>query len=254
MLNLLADAAAGAAAEPAWYYSGAMKYMIDGGPFMWPILFMAILGLAVIIERFRSLSMLTGNSDTLRLQVFGLLHQGRLEEAIDTCVQSRGPVPAILAVGLHRFGLLRRLNHDPVRIEEQVDKAMEDYGAHIVAALERHMPILSTIANVAPMVGSIGTVVGMVILFNDIVNMPSTASIMKVAAGGIQVKLLVTVFGLLVGVPAYIFYTYFNTKIGRLVLDAEETASKLIEALTVKMGTGTAGNTTTTPAAKDFVA
>lgn len=237
MLNLFAQAA-NAAASPHWYEQfGVLKYMIEGGYFMWPILFMAVLGFGVVIERFRTLKLLAGDSQALRGRVFDLLHQEKLDEAIDVCVQSRGPVPAILAVGLHRFGLLRKLNYDPAKIEEQVDKAMEDYGAHIVAALERHMPILATIANVAPMVGSIGTVMGMVVLFQGIVDMPETAKLMKVAADGIRMKLLVTLFGLMVGVPAYIFYTYFNTVISRLVLEAEETAAKLIEAITVRTAT-----------------
>ena len=122
---------------------------------------------------------------------------------------------------------------------EGVDKAMDEYGPHITAALERHMPILATIANVAPMVGSIGTVVGMVILFQGLFEMEKTAEIMKVAAGGIKVKLYATAFGLLVGVPAYVFYSYFNTAINRFVLEAEETATALIEALTVRLAAGT---------------
>jgi len=234
MLNLFADATA-VTTGTTWYNSGAMAYMMQGGPFMWPILFMAVLALAAIIERFRSLKLLSGNADVLRNQVLDLLHQEKVEDAIDLCLRSRGPVPAILAVGLHRYELLRRLGYDAGRIEEQVDKAMEEYGAHITAVLERHMPILSTVANVAPMVGSIGTVAGMIVLFQGIVNMPESARLMKVAAEGIQMKLLVTLFGLTVGVPAYIFFTYFNSIISRLVLDAEETSSKLIEALTVRM-------------------
>lgn len=232
MPSLLADTVT---TGTTWWNSGAMEYMIQGGPFMWPILFMAVLAFAVVIERFRSLWLLRTNAETLRNQVIDLIHQDKVEEAIDLCLRSRGPAPAILAVGLHRYELARRLGYDAARIEEQVDKAMEEYGAHITAVLERHMPVLATVANVAPMVGSIGTVAGMIVLFRGIVNMPESARLMKVAAEGIQMKLLVTLFGLMVGVPAYVFYTYFNGVINRMVLDAEETASKLIEALTVRM-------------------
>src|SRR5207247_453101 len=140
------------------------------------------------------------------------------EEALELCHRSQGPVPAILAVGLRRFLVLRRLNYDAARIEEQVVKAMDDYGVHIIAALERHLPILATISTVAPMVGSVGTVVGMVILFQDIVAKIGTVNIVVAAASGIQVKLLVTVWGLLVGIPAYVVYNYFNTVINRYVL------------------------------------
>lgn len=213
-----------------------MAFMIEGGPwFMVPILFLAVLGLAVVIERFRTLRMLSGDADTLRREVLDLLHQDKVDEAIELCLRSRGPVPAILAVGLHRYELARRLGYDAAAIEEQVDKAMTEYGTHIAAELERHMPILATIANVAPMLGSIGTIAGMIVLFKGLAVMPESARLIKVAAEGIQMKLVVTLFGLMVGVPAYIFYTYFNTVINRLVLEAEETASQLIEALTVRM-------------------
>src|SRR5580765_4482203 len=94
--------------------SGALYFMKAGGPFMWPILLLAVLGLAVVIERFRSLRLITTDTTALR-------------------AQSRGPVAAILAVGLHRFEQLRKLNYDPARIDEHVNKAMEDYGVHITA-------------------------------------------------------------------------------------------------------------------------
>ena len=155
--------------------------------------------------------MLTTDNLALRKKVLELLHADKVEEAMELCNRSQGPVSAILAVGLRRFLLLRRLNYDPARIEEQVVKAMDDYGVHIVAAMERHLPILSNISAVAPMVGSVGTVVGMVILFQDIAAKAGSENIVKAAAAGIQVKLLVTVWGLLVGIPAYIAFNYFTT-------------------------------------------
>jgi len=229
-----AHAAAEAGATP-WYDSGVMWYMNHGGIFMWPILVMAIVAAAVVIERYRSLRMLTTDNLALRKQVLELLHADKVEEAMELCNRSQGPVAAILAVGLRRFLLLRRLNYDAARIEEQVVKSMDDYGVHIIAALERHLPILGTISAVAPMVGSVGTVVGMVILFQDIAERAGAENIVKAAAAGIQVKLLVTVWGLLVGIPAYVFFNYFTNVINRYVLHVEETATELIEAVTLRM-------------------
>ncbi len=236
MLTLFAQAATAAPADPDFWHSGALGYMRDGGYFMWPILFMAILGAGVVIERFRSLRMIATDGQALRAKVLQMLHEDRVEEAISLCAQSRGPVPAILAVGLQRYEVLRRLNYDPSRIEEQVVKAMDDYGVHITAALEQNLPVLATIANVAPMVGSVGTVVGMVVLFEALTFplLPGETIVTK-AAAGIKLKLIVTVWGLLVGIPAYIFYNYFSTVVNRYVLEAEETASQLVEALTVRM-------------------
>ena len=224
--------------EPKLWEAGAMGYMVDGGPFMWPILFMAILATGVVIERFRSLRLIATDAATLRTQVLDLLHEDKIEEAIDLCSRSRGPVPAILAVGLHRYELLRKLDYDPAQIQEQVVKAMDDYSVHITAALEKNLPALSTVATVAPMVGSLGTVVGMVVMFQDIVNKYGAENIIKLAAAGIRVKLIVTVFGLMVGIPAYIAFNYFTAVVNRYILESEETASQLIEALTLRLAPG----------------
>jgi len=215
--------------------SGAMKYMLDGGIFMWPILFMAILAAAVIIERFRTLGMIGSDTHALRRKVLRLLDEDKIEEALALCAQSRGPVPAILAVGLHRYQVLRQIDHDPVRIEEHVEKAMADYGAHITAALEKNMLVLSTVATTAPMVGSLGTVVGMVVLFQDVVMKFGKENIILAAAAGIKLKLIVTVWGLAVGIPAYIAFNFFTAAINRHILEAEETASQLIEAVTLRL-------------------
>ena len=161
-----------------------------------------------------------------------------MEEAIDLCARSHGPVPAILAVGIHRYNLLRKLNYDPTKIEEQVVKAMEDYSSHITAALEKNLPILSTVASVAPMLGSLGTVVGMVLMFQGITTMSADQNIIKVAAAGIQVKLIVTVWGLMVGIPAYMFFNYFTSVVSARILEAEETASELVEALILRFAPG----------------
>lgn len=216
-------------------HSGAMGYMLKGGYFMWPILFMAILATGVVIERFRSLRLIATDAAALRGQVLDLLHEDKVEEAIDLCSRSRGPVPAILAVGLHRYELLRKLDYDPAKIEEQVVKAMDDYAVHIEAALQKNLAVLSTVATVAPMVGSLGTVVGMVVLFRDVVEKFGTQNIILAAAAGIELKLIVTVWGLMVGIPAYIFFNYFTAVVNRYILEAEETASQLIESLTLRL-------------------
>lgn len=242
MLSLFAQAAAVPAPVdevPIWK-SGALGYMFAGGVFMWPILILAVVGVGVVIDRFRSLRLIGGDGRELRANVLQLLQQDRVEDAIALCNQSRGPIPAVLAVGIHRYEVLRRLNVEPARIEEQVVKAMDDYGPHVAAALERNMWVLAMVATVAPMVGSLGTVVGMVAMFDGIVNTYGTKDIILAAAEGIKIKLIVTVWGLMVGIPAYMFHNYFSATVNDYILEAEETASKLIEALTLRHATGSA--------------
>jgi len=228
-----------ASTEPSWLSnmasSGAMGYMIEGGIFMWPILILGILAAGVIIERFRSLKMLATDTEALRNKVLELLNNDEPEKALALCDSQQGPVPAILATGLRKFVVLRRLNYDAGRIEEQVIKSMDDYGVHIVAALERHLPILATVASAAPMLGFLGTVQGMVISFDDIVAKMGEQNIVEAAAAGIKVALLTTVLGLIVGIPAFMAYNYFNSVINRFVLDVEESATDLIEAVTLQM-------------------
>jgi biopolymer transport protein ExbB len=225
-------------ADGEWWRAGAMGYMIDGGPFMWPILLLAVVATGVVIERFRALRLIATDGEALRREVLDLLAQDKVDEAVALCARSHGPVPAVLAVGIHRYRLLRRLNYDPQKIEEQVVKAMEDYGSHITAALEKNLPILSTVATVAPMLGSLGTVVGMVLMFQGITEMRPEDNIIKQAAAGIKVKLIVTVWGLMVGIPAYMFFNYFSSAVNGHVLEAEETASQLVEAVILRLAPG----------------
>ena len=220
-----------------FFDSGAIGLLIDGGLFMWPILIMAILALAVIIERWRSLKMLDTDNEALRQAVLEDLTNDRIEDALARCDRERGPVAAILANGLRKYLVLSRLNYDPARLEEQVVKSMESYGVHIVAALERHLPVLAIVSSVAPMLGFLGTVQGMIVAFHNIVEMDQTGggNIIQAAAAGIEVALLTTCFGLIVGIPAFMAFNYFSSVINNFVLEVEESAAQLMEAVTLQL-------------------
>jgi len=215
--------------------SGAIGLLRDGGFFMWPSLIMGIVGAGVIIERYRSLKMLRTDSGEIRSTVSDLLGQDRVKEALDLCDREQGPVPAILSAGLRKFFVMRRLGYDEAKVEEQVVKGMDDHSVHIVAALERHLPILATISSVAPMLGFLGTVQGMIVAFTEIEEKIGTDNIVKLAAGGIQVALLTTCLGLIVGIPAFIAFNYFTSVINGFVLEVEESATELMENVTLQM-------------------
>jgi biopolymer transport protein ExbB len=215
--------------------SGAIGFLNRGGIFMWPILLLGVLAAGVIIERYRSLKLLTADSGTVRDDVLQMLREDRIEEAMQLCDREQGPVPAILSAGLRKFLILRRLNYDAAKIEEQVLKAMDDYGVHVVAALEKHLPVLATISSVAPMLGFLGTVAGMITSFDEIVAKMGETNIVEAAAGGISVALLTTAFGLIIGIPAFMAFNYFSSIINRFVLEIEESATHLIEAVTLQL-------------------
>ncbi len=219
---------------------GPIGLLITGGWFMVPILLMAILALGVIIERWRSLKMLGTDNEALREAVLDDLTNDRVEEALARCERERGPVAAVIANGLRKYFVLRKLNYDPGRLEEQVVKSMENYGVHIVAALERHLSVLAIVSSVAPMLGFLGTVAGMIESFDQIVKMDKgelegATSIVAAAADGISVALLTTCFGLMVGIPAFMAFNYFSSVINNFVLEVEESSSELMEAVTLQL-------------------
>jgi biopolymer transport protein ExbB len=220
--------------------TGPLGLIRDGGLFMWPILLLGVLAAGVIIERFRSLRLLDSDSSKLRREVAQLLQEDRVEEAFRMCDNSQGPVPAVLACGLRKYIVLRRLNYDAARTEKQVVDAMEDHSVHIVAALERHLPILATISSVAPMLGFLGTVAGMITSFEDIEAMfdggaSGGTNIVQEAAAGISIALITTCFGLIIGIPAFIAYNYFTGIINGFVLEVEESTTELIEGVTLQL-------------------
>ena len=226
--------------------SGPIGLLIKGGWFMVPILVLAILALGVIIERWRSLKMLGTDHETLRQAVLDDLTNDRVEEALARCERERGPVAAVMANGLRKYLVLRKLNYDPGRLEEQVVKSMESYGVHIVAALERHLSVLAIVSSVAPMLGFLGTVAGMIESFDQIVKMDKgelegATSIVAAAADGISVALLTTCFGLMVGIPAFMAFNYFSSVINNFVLEVEESSSELMEAVTLQLTLNEAG-------------
>ena len=215
--------------------SGALGLLLSGGIFMWPILLMGILAVGVIIERYRSLKMLKVDDFKIRNEVQELLYDDKIEEALALCDQEQGPVPAVLSAGLRKYYVLRKLKYDAARTEEQVVKAMDDYSVHIVAGLERHIPVLATISSVAPMLGFLGTVQGMIVAFQQIVEKMGETNIVEAAASGIQVSLLTTCFGLIVGIPAFVAFNYFTSVINNFVLQVEQSATDLIEGVTIQL-------------------
>ncbi len=215
--------------------AGALGLLLNGGLFMWPILIMGILAVGVIIERYRSLKMLNVDDDEVRAQVQQLLFEDNVSEALELCDQQSGPVPAVLSAGLRKYYVLRKLNYDAARTEEQVVKAMDDYSVHIVAGLERHLPVLATVSSAAPMLGFLGTVQGMIVAFQNIVDQMGETNIVEAAAAGIQVSLLTTCFGLIVGIPAFVGFNYFTSVINQFVLQVEQSATELIENVTIQL-------------------
>lgn len=199
-----------------------VQYFIDGGAFMWPILFSLLFGLAFAFERAYSLVQSSVDSKKLYEDVSASMNGGKIQNAVDLCSETRGPVAGVFHAALSRYD----------RGLEEVEKAMENAGSLEMAFLEKNMIWLNTVITVAPMIGFTGTVVGMIGAFDAIkaANDISPA----VVAGGISQALLTTAFGLIVAMIIQFFQNFFVSRIDQLILDMEENSVRLLDSMHAK--------------------
>jgi len=194
-------------------------YFNQGGIFMWPILILLIIGVMISIERFISLTRASVNTRKFLAKVKEALSSGGVQEAIDVCSSTRGPVASIFHAGLMRAS----------RGVEHVEKAITNAGSIEMAFLERGMIWLSTVISIAPMLGFTGTVVGMIAAFDAIKAANDISP--SIVAGGISQALLTTCFGLIVAMIIQVFHNYFVSRIDALIIDMEESSTELIDSL-----------------------
>ncbi|AEM70846.1 MULTISPECIES: MotA/TolQ/ExbB proton channel family protein [Flagellimonas] len=196
------------------------EQFIQGGPaFMGIVLLCLILGLAVAIERIIYLNLATTNSTKLKQQVEDALASGGVEAAKEVCRNTKGPVASIYYQGLDRAdeGL------------ESAEKAVVAYGGVQMGQLEKNVSWLSLFIAIAPMLGFMGTVIGMIAAFQKIAAVGNLSA--SLIAGDIQVALLTTVFGLITAIILQIFYNYIIAKIDSIVNDMEDSSIALIDML-----------------------
>jgi biopolymer transport protein ExbB len=196
------------------------EQFIAGGPaFMGIVLLSLILGLAVAIERILYLNMATTNTAKFKESVEQALASGGIEEAKSVCRDTKGPVASIFYQGLERAS-------DGV---EAAEKAVVSYGGVQMGQLEKNVSWLSLFIAIAPMLGFMGTVIGMIQAFQKIAAVGNLSA--SLIAGDIQVALLTTVFGLIVAIILQIFYNYIIAKIDAIVNDMEDSSISLIDML-----------------------
>ena len=205
---------------PAGFTQELKKRFIEGGPgFMGIVLLCLILGLAIAIERIIFLNLSTTNTSKLTSSVEDALKNGGIEAAKEVCRNTSGPVASIFYQGLDRSseGL------------ENAEKAVVAYGGVQMGQLEKNVSWISLFIALAPMLGFMGTVIGMIQAFDKI----EAAGDMQpsLVAGGIKVALLTTVFGLIVAIILQIFYNYIVSKIDGIVNDMEDASITLMDML-----------------------
>ena len=202
------------------FHQELKKRFIEGGPgFMGIVLICLILGLAIAIERIIYLTFSTSNSKKLQKEVEDALESGGIDAAKEVCRNTKGPVASIYYQGLDRAD----------ENIEAAEKAVVAYGGVQMGQLEKNVSWLSLFIALAPMLGFMGTVIGMIQAFDKIEQAGDMDP--SLVAGGIKVALLTTVFGLVVAIILQIFYNYIISKIDSIVNDMEDSSISLIDIL-----------------------
>ena len=196
------------------------RIFIEGGAgFMGVVLLALIFGLAIAIERILYLNFATTNTEKLLLEVEEALENGGIEAAKEVCRDTRGPVASIFYQGLSKFdeGI------------DVVEKSVVAYGGVQTGLLEKNMTWISLFISIAPMLGFMGTVIGMIAAFDSIEAAGDISP--SLVAGGIKVALITTVSGLVVAIILQVFYNYIASKIDSLVNTMEDASISLIDIL-----------------------
>jgi biopolymer transport protein ExbB len=190
-----------------------------GGWMMLPIIVSSILSLAIIAERFWSLQTKRVIPSNLVAQIWQWYKAGELDHKRIQALRTTSPLGRILAAGLMN-----------VRHERQIMKdSIEEVGRHVVHELERYLNTLGTIAVISPLMGLLGTVTGMIKAFSAISS--RGISDPQVVSGGIAEALITTAAGLMVAIPALIFYRHLRSKVDTLVVTMEQEALKMVEVM-----------------------
>ncbi len=200
-----------------------------GGPMMYLIILSSILALGVVADRIYNLRRARIDADKFMDDITAVLKRNKIIESIEMCNKTPGPIAHIIKAGI--------LKHD--RSKPEIREAVEEAAQLEIPRLEKHLPILSTIAHIAPLLGLLGTVTGMIKSF-QVIQMKALAMAPVNPgdlAGGIWEALLATVAGLAVAIPTYVAYNYLTSQVDSLVYDMERSATDLVNLLSSRRDT-----------------
>ncbi|MFO7764821.1 MAG: MotA/TolQ/ExbB proton channel family protein [Pelovirga sp.] len=194
-----------------------LDIFMRGGPLMYPILFCSVIGWAIFMERFFAYFQTRRDLVQLRARVADLLTTNNSDAALDLCSRGKTPLARILQVVLKNRGASR----------SHLKSLAEEVGEREAVSLQRYLGLLATIANVSPLLGLLGTVLGMINAFNVIaaegVGTPATLG------GGISEALITTAAGLSVAVPMLLVHRYLSARADRLTLELEEATMNIVD-------------------------
>ena len=198
-------------------------FIIKGGPIMGLIILCSVMAFAVFLERMWHLRNAKIDTKKFMQEISNKVKKNKVMEALDMCNMTKGPIARILKSGIMKYD----------RPRQDIKEAIEDAGVHEVPLLERNLGVLATIAHITPLLGLLGTVVGMLKAFQVIEE--KAMSMVPVnpgdLAGGIWEALITTVAGLSIAIPTYVVYNYLVSRVDNFVLDMEKSATELVNVL-----------------------
>jgi biopolymer transport protein ExbB len=208
--------------------SNLMHFIHGGGFVMYPLLTLSLAAIVVIVERILAFSQYGAVPTKLLRETIAACRQGQHAEALRGCEQMRGPLAACLAVVL-------RHRHQPTR---EVERLVEETGQDYFIKLERFLPVLDTTTTIAPLLGLLGTIVGMIGAFNAIAAQQHHGNNDAVLTG-VGEALYATATGLIVAVICFAAYNYFAARLRHIMVETEQGATKLINVLIEQHHTNT---------------
>jgi biopolymer transport protein ExbB len=190
-----------------------------GGPLMWPILLCSVIAAAIILERMWTLQLRRVVPTDLTRRIWALVEAGQINDKVVAALETNSPLGKLLAAGL-------KSRHRP---RDVMMERLEDEGRHVAQDLDRFLNTLGTIAGVAPLIGLLGTVTGIIKAFNAI--QEGGMGDPRLLSGGISEALITTAAGLCVAIPSYIAYRHLRRRVDRIVAQMERDVVRFADAL-----------------------
>jgi biopolymer transport protein ExbB len=201
------------------------ELFIKGGFLMYPIFFCSLLAIAIFFERMFYMKSIKTSTRKFGNRISDLIRKGNINYAISACRKNITPISQIILAALLKYGSSR----------DEIKETIEDTARQEVDILERNLPILATVANIAPLLGLLGTVFGMIKAF-QVVSVVGVGN-PEALAGGISEALLTTAFGLSVAIPTIVAYNYLTHRVDRQIKEMESTSIEILELLTIEKET-----------------
>jgi biopolymer transport protein ExbB len=196
-----------------------IELLFKGGWVMVPLALLAFMGLVIFVERYLTIRKASKNEMNLMMQVKQSVKSAKLDTALVICRNSNTPLGRMLEKGLLRIG----------RPIKDIEGAIENVGKLEVSKLEKNISILGIIAGIAPMLGFVGTIIGVITIFHEV----SVKGIIEIGtiSGGLYVKMITSATGLIIGIIAYVLYHILNIMVDRIILKMETDAIEFIDLL-----------------------